>query len=164
MAAAPSIAIGSRGSTDAGGPSQGLARDVRDTRHNAAVNDDAQLLRIAHDIANAIGRRDVQALGAMLAPGFVHRSFSGATADATAFLDGVAGIPGEIAFVRLERITVDVGDDAALLTGIQHAQVKIDGQVVDDRRSFADFFVKTAGVWKLRAAADFPAAESDGGP
>ena len=123
------------------------------------VTDDAHLVRISHDIAEAIGRRDVQALGAMLAPGFVHRSFSGATADATAFLDGVAGIPGEIAFVRLERITVDVDKDAALLTGIQYAQVKVDGQVVDDRRGFADFFVKIAGGWKLRAAADFPATE-----
>jgi hypothetical protein len=128
------------------------------------VDDDAQLLRISHDIANAIGRRDVQALGAMLAPGFVHRSFNGATADATAFLDGVAAIPGEIAFVRLERIAVDVGNDAALLTGIQHAQLKIDGQVIDDHRSFADFFIKTAGGWKLRAAADFPARSSDAGP
>ena len=123
------------------------------------VIDDAELLRISQEIANAIGRRDVQALGAMLAPGFVHRSFSGATADATAFLDGVAGIPGEIVAVRLERITVDVAGDAALLTGVQYAQVRIDGQVVDDRRAFADFFVRAAGEWKLRAAADFPASE-----
>ena len=123
------------------------------------MNDDAVLLQLARDIADAIGRRDVQALSRVLAPGFTQRAFSGTSADATAFLDGVAGIPGEIAFVRLERVDVDVAGASALLTGIQHAQVKIDEQVIDDRRAFADFFVKIDGAWKLRAAADFPATE-----
>ncbi len=123
------------------------------------MTDEAVLLQLAQDIAEAIGRRDVQALGRVLAPGFAQRGFAGSTAEASAFLDGVAGIPGEIVFVRLERVTVDISGAAALLTGVQHAQVKIDGQVIDDRRAFADFFVKVDGEWKLRAAADFPAKE-----
>jgi len=43
------------------------------------------------------------------------------------------------------------------VTGLQQAQLKIDGAVVIDRRPFVDWFVKEAGGRRLRAAIDLPA-------
>jgi hypothetical protein len=121
------------------------------------MSDDAILIELAHAVAAAIGRRDVGLLAGVLAPAFTHRGDGGATADAAAFLEGIRAIPGDIAFVRLERVDADISGESAMLTGIQHARLTLDGQTIDDRRAFADFFVKSAGAWKLRAAADFPA-------
>jgi hypothetical protein len=44
------------------------------------------------------------------------------------------------------------------VTGIQHAQVRIDGKVIDDRRPFVDWFVFNHGSWKIQVAVDVPAA------
>ena len=124
---------------------------------DGAFTDQQLLPEMAHAIAAAIGRRDSLLLADVLAPDFTYRSDAGQTAlDANAFLEGIRGIPGEIAFVRLERVATDMAGDAAMLTGVQHARVVVDGQTIDDRRAFVDFFVKIDGVWKLRAGADFP--------
>jgi uncharacterized protein (DUF952 family) len=126
--------------------------------HSMITQDDTLLETLADAIAAAIAGRDTATLAGLLAPGFVYHSDSGqATADAETFLAGIRAIPGEIAFVRVGPVTIDRHGDAAMLTGIQHAQVVVDGQAIDDRRSFADFFVKIDGVWKLRSGADFPA-------
>ena len=123
------------------------------------TRDEVLLQHLTHGTAEAIGQRDIAVLSGLLAPGFTYRSDGGATAsDAAAFLDGIRSIPGDIAFVRIERMAIDLSGDAAMVTGVQHAQVVIDGQAVDDRRAFADFFVKIDGSWKLRAGADFAAA------
>ena len=120
--------------------------------------DEQALHHLADAIAGAIARRDVGALATLLAPGFSYRSEGGpATTDADAFLAGIAAIPGDIAFVRIEGAVIDVAGSAAMMTGVQHAQVIVDGEAIDDRRSFADFFVRIGGTWKLRAGADFPA-------
>lgn len=126
------------------------------------TGDEYTLHQMTHAIAGAIARREVGVLAGQLAPGFTYRGEGGATAsDATAFLAAISGIPGEIVFVSIEAVAIDVHGDAAMAIGVQHAQVKIDGQTVDDRRAFADFFVKIDGTWKLRAAADFPSPVSD---
>ena len=110
----------------------------------------------ARQIAAAIGRRDLRTIRELLAPGFVHRAFGGDRADAEAFLQSIERIPGEIMLVRLERIDVDMAATGALVTGVQHAQVLVDGQVVDDRRAFVDWFVKLDGAWRIQAAVDLP--------
>jgi hypothetical protein len=121
-------------------------------------SDEFTLHQMSHALAGAIARREAAVLAGQLAPGFTYRGSGGASvADAAAFLDGIRNIPGDIVFVRIESVAIDVFGSAAMATGVQHAQVQIDGQTVDDRRSFADFFVKMDGLWKLRAAADFPA-------
>jgi hypothetical protein len=123
--------------------------------------DDTRLQALAEDIASAIARRDTTMLAGLLAPGFVYHSDGGrTTADAETFLAGIRAIPGEIAFVRLDAVAIDRHGGAAMLTGVQHAQVIVDGQTIEDRRSFADFFVKIDGAWKLRSGADFPAPAS----
>jgi hypothetical protein len=117
----------------------------------------AQVSAAAERIALAIGRRDTASLRALLAPGFVHRSHGGEASGADAFLDAIAAIPGDIRFVRLVDVAIDVCPAGALVTGVQHAQVAIGGDVVDDRRGFVDWFVRIAGEWRIQAAVDLPA-------
>jgi Domain of unknown function (DUF4440) len=120
------------------------------------MNDPNRVREVAERIAAAIGRRDIAMLRSLLAPGFVHRSHGGAASDADAFLGAIEDIPGDIRFVRLESTAVDVCPAGAMVTGTQHAQVLIEGQVVDDRRSFVDWFVNDGGEWRIQAAVDLP--------
>ena len=129
---------------------------------DGAAADDETLRALSHGIAAAIARRDIGVLASLLAPDFTQRGADGTVAGPAAFLDAIGQIPGEIVLVQVDRLTVDAHGDAAMVTGVQHARVVIDGATVDDRRAFADFFVRIHGAWKLRAAADFVIA--DGGP
>ena len=112
-------------------------------------------------MADAIARRDLAAIRELLAPGFVHRTHGGAGADADAFIRAIEQIPFEILSVRLEHLEVDICATGALVTGVQHAQVRVDGQEVDDRRGFVDWFVQHAGAWRIQAAVDLPAPNSE---
>ena len=111
----------------------------------------------AEAVAAAIGARDVTALRGLLAPGFVHRTHGGDVAGLERFLTGIAAIPGEIIFVKLDDLRLDVTPTGVLATGFQHARLKIDGETVDDRRGFIDWFVDVNGEWKIQAAVDMPA-------
>jgi ketosteroid isomerase-like protein len=111
----------------------------------------------AQRIAAAIGARDTATLATLLAEGFVHRAPAGANTGAAAFLQAIVEIPGEIVSVKLEDMAIDVVGDSALATGIQHAVVRVDGQLISDRRAFVDWFVKTGGTWLIRVAIDLPA-------
>jgi hypothetical protein len=102
-------------------------------------------------MAAAIARRDVRALTGALAPGFLYRTPGGQSLDRETFLKGIAEIPGEIVFVRLVDLEVDLSETGALATGIQHARVRIDGKEIDDRRAFADWFVARDGKWQIRS-------------
>ena len=119
------------------------------------MDDRQRLIDISKRLAAAIAKRDAPAVRGLLATGFVQRPAGGEGIDAEVFLEGIAQIPGDILFVRVERLTVDVTGDHALVTGHQRAQLNIDGSVVDDHRSFVDWFVREAGDWKLRAAIEF---------
>jgi hypothetical protein len=119
------------------------------------MGDRKQLIELSERLAAAIGRRDVAAVGGLLATGFVQRHAGGESVDADAFLAGIANLPGEILSVKVEQLTVDLAGDGAILTGMQQAQLRIEGELVDDRRAFVDWFVREAGEWRLRAAVDF---------
>ena len=121
------------------------------------MDDREQLIELSERLAGAISRRDVGEIRGLLAKEFVQRPAGGDAVEADAFLRGITQIPGDILFVRVEQLTVDVSGDAALVTGVQQAQLKIDGAVVIDRRPFVDWFVKEAGGWRLRVAVDLPA-------
>jgi hypothetical protein len=116
--------------------------------------DRMRIAAAAEAVAAAIGARDVNALRGMLARGFTHRTHGGQASDAETFLEAVAAIPGEIVSVRLEDMRIDVTPTGVLVTGVQHAQVQVDGRTVDDRRGFIDWFVESDGVWKIQAAVD----------
>jgi ketosteroid isomerase-like protein len=129
------------------------------TKSSVDMSDEEQIIAASEQLAAAIGRRDVKAIGELLAPGFVHRSHGGEAVTRDAFLAGVKHIPGEVVFVKLELIRVDMTGSGALVTGIQHAQLRIDGKPIDDRRRFVDWYVKLAGEWRLQAAVDVPNQE-----
>lgn len=120
------------------------------------MHEHEKVAEAARHIAAAIGRRDLAAVREMLAPGFVHRALGGGRSDAEAFLGAIEEIPGEILLVRLELVDVDVSPTGALVTGVQHAQVRLNGDVVDDRRAFVDWFVKHERAWRIQAAVDLP--------
>ena len=67
--------------------------------------------------------------------------------------------PAKYSFVRLPSLNVDLSEAGALVTGIQHAQVRIDGEDIDDCRAFVDWFVTHGGSWRIRVAVDVPLAE-----
>jgi hypothetical protein len=117
--------------------------------------DRMRIAAAAEAVAAAIGARDV--LRGLLAPGFVHRTHAGDVAGLEKFLAGIAAIPGDIIFVQLEDLRLDVTPTGVLATGFQHARLKIDGETVDDRRGFIDWFVDVNGEWKIQAAVDLPA-------
>lgn len=119
------------------------------------------VLEAAERLAAAIGRRDVDAIRALLAPGFVHRTHGGEKVDTEAFLRAIQEIPGEIKLVELERTEVDLCAGGALVTGFQRAQVVVEGRVVDDRRGYVDWFVKHDGAWRVQAAVDLPGPVAD---
>jgi hypothetical protein len=106
----------------------------------------------AKDIAAAIGRRDQATLRDLLSAEFVHRTPGGSTVALEPFLSAVGEIPGEILSITVDQLTVDIAGDAAIVTGMQHARVRLDSGVVDDIRPFADWFVKDGGRWRLRVA------------
>jgi ketosteroid isomerase-like protein len=124
------------------------------------TTDYAAVEACARRIAAAIGARDIATLATLLDEAFVHRGPGGMATGMTAFLEAIAAIPGEIVCVRLEDLAIDVAGAAALATGIQHAEVRMDGQVIIDRRGFVDWFVKTGDTWRIRVAVDLPAAST----
>jgi ketosteroid isomerase-like protein len=126
------------------------------------MSPDVEVERCARRIAEAIGARDTATLQTLLADEFVHRAPGGASTDLAAFLTAVAEIPGDIVSVTLEDLVIDVVADMALATGIQQAEVRVDGQLIKDRRGFVDWFVKTGDTWRIRVAVDMPAASEPG--
>lgn len=125
------------------------------------MDERARLVGASEQLAAAIGRRDVAAVRALLAPDFVHRSHGGDRVDLEAFLRAIQAIPGDITLVKLDGLQVDLTASGALVTGIQHARVHVDGQTIDDRRRFVDWFVNLDGEWRIQAAVDLPEQESE---
>ena len=118
-------------------------------------DDRAQIAEAAQALATAIERRDEAAIRNLLAPDFLLRSPGKPAADLAAFIEGIRGIPAEIVFVRLEHVEIDIAGASALATGVQHARVRVDGETLDERRPFVDWFVRTpSGRWLLQVALD----------
>jgi len=120
------------------------------------MDERTRVAEAAEQIAAAIARRDAAALWIMLAPGFSHRTHGGPVVDAEAFLHAIEQIPGTITAIRLENIQIDIYPTGALATGIQHAEVVVEGRTVVDRRGFVDWFVTHLGEWRIQAAVDLP--------
>jgi len=118
------------------------------------MSDHEQLVTRSEALAAAIARRDVTAVRSFLAAGFVQRSAGADGVGADTFLGNIDKIPGEILSITVQQLTVDVAGDGALVTGVQHAQLRVDGELVDDHRPFVDWFVREAGEWRVRAAVD----------
>jgi ketosteroid isomerase-like protein len=119
------------------------------------------VVEAAERLAAAIARRDLTAIRALLAPDFIHRTHGGAGVDAEAFVRAIEQIPGEITLIRLEQLEIDLAASGALVTGVQYAELLVDGKVLNDQRGFVDWFVKHAGGWRIQAAVDLPGTSAD---
>jgi hypothetical protein len=117
------------------------------------------LIALSKQIAGAISRRDTTTLKGWLAPGFVHRTHGGSVVDVEGFLLGIERIPGEIVAVRVENLEVDPTPAGALVTGTQYAAVRIEGVLHEERRGFADWFVRVGDAWRIQAAVDLPLSD-----
>ena len=120
------------------------------------IDERERILATAVAIADAIGARDLARLGTLLSADFVHRKAGAGASGAAAFLAAIERVPGEILSVGLARIEIDMAGDGALVTGVQHARVRFDGELIEDTRPFVDWLVKESGEWRLRAAVELP--------
>ena len=123
------------------------------------IDERERILATAIAIADAIGARDVARLGTLLSADFVHRKAGEGATGASAFLAAIERIPGEILAVNLARIEIDIAGDSALVTGVQHARVRLDGELIEDTRPFVDWLIRESGGWRLRAAIELPGPE-----
>lgn len=124
------------------------------------VDERERIMEVAVAIADAIRDRDVATLRSLLSPDFVHRQAGDGASDAASFLSAIERIPGEIVSVNLARVAIDLAGDSALVTGVQHARVRLEDEVIDDTRPFVDWLVNESGQWRLRAAVELPSPES----
>jgi len=124
------------------------------------LEDISKVADAAHALAAAIARRDEQTINSFIHDEFVLRTPGGQAVDAQAFVTGIRQIPGDIESVRLEGVHVEMTPSGALVTGVQIAQLLIDGEKVVDRRPFVDWFARgDDGAWRVQVALDLPAYE-----
>jgi ketosteroid isomerase-like protein len=126
---------------------------------DGAAGERERVLEAAVAVADAIAARDQARLRTLLSRDFIHRQAGAGSSDADTFLSALARIPGEILSVQLARVEIDMAGDSALVTGLQNARVRLDGELIEDTRPFVDWMVKEAGAWRVRAAVELPQAE-----
>ena len=117
------------------------------TRESAAES----VLRAERETMEAIGRKDAAALRRILDPRFVLRTPAGEVSREE-FLRSVTSLPAEILSVRGEGARADIFGETAVVTGVQRARVRHEGQEFDSVSAFTDIFVKRRGRWLLRLA------------
>jgi ketosteroid isomerase-like protein len=118
-----------------------------------ALNEPAVLIRISHEILDAIREKNPLGLAHYLAEDFVHRTEKGVLTRRSEFLAAIAAAPFGIEMLTFESIVVDVFGAVALVSGVQSGQVRLqDGQLVQTRSAFTDLFLRSAASWCLQAA------------
>lgn len=110
------------------------------------------VLRAERETMEAIGRKDAAALEAVLDEAFVYRTPSGAELSRAEFLQNVASLPAEILSVGGEGLKAELFGETAVITGVQRARVRAEGQEAESVVAFTDVFVRRRGRWLLRLA------------
>jgi ketosteroid isomerase-like protein len=129
--------------------SGGVLMNHRETDAGAV----AAVLRLEGETMRAIERRDVAALGRLLAEEFVYRTPFGADAGGEEFLKNVAAMPFEILSVRGEGVRAEVYGESAVVTGVQRASVRTaEGEEAESLVAFTDVFVRRGGEWRMALA------------
>jgi hypothetical protein len=128
-------------------------------KESPAVDERVRVLETAVAIADAIGARDLARLRTLMSRDFIHRQAGAGWSDAEAFLAAIERIPGDIVSVQLAQVEIDMAGGSALVTGIQQARVRLDGELIEDTRAFVDWLVNESGTWRLRAAIELASPE-----
>lgn len=113
----------------------------------------AELIELSNRLLRAIQSRDARALAEILADDFQHFDTSGAAVGKRAFTAGVIEAQYEILSIAFEVIEVALVDSAAVVVGVQRAEVRMPaGDQVTSRGGFTDIFTRAGDSWVLRLA------------
>ncbi|EPX57076.1 hypothetical protein D187_006830 [Cystobacter fuscus DSM 2262] len=75
--------------------------------------------------------------------------------------EDILAIPGTILSVESDDLRVHVYGDVGVLTGRQHARVRLeDGTIVDDVGTFTDIALRRGGRWRMVLAHSVPLSAS----
>ncbi len=111
------------------------------------------LVRISHEILDAIRHRDRRVLEAVLDPGFVQIDEHGQRTGKDAFIQAIETGEFQIEALTFDMLTVEAFDASAVVCGVQRAAVRLpSGDRVEGRTAFTDVFVAGAAGWRLRLA------------
>jgi len=120
--------------------------------------DERALLALEDAVIDAIRRRDATALGALVSEGFVLAGSDGSVTPRDAFLRGAVEFPGEILELSALHLRARVVGGVGVLTGLQHARVRLPtGIEVDDVAFFTDVCVRSGTGWRMAFAHSGPA-------
>jgi len=137
------------------GVSTALARGGQEAEPRMMVDRGAvdEVLRIEHEMFEAIARKDVDTLVDLLADDFTYRSPGNPDVGKPEFLRNVAAIPVEIVSIRGEALRADGYGSAVVVTGVQWATTRgADGSEETGAVAFTDVFVLRDGRWRLKLA------------
>jgi hypothetical protein len=113
----------------------------------------AELVRLSHEIMEAIRRRDRKALDEVLLPDFAQVDERGQRQGKEAFIAAVEAGEFQVEQLKCETLSVEPFDRVAVVCGVQWAQVRMPGgERVEGRTAFTDVFVRGATGWQLRVA------------
>ena len=114
---------------------------------------DVELVRISHDLMEAIRTRNRTVLDAVLLPDFVQVDERGNRQGKTAFISAVEASRYQIEQLKFETISVEHLGSVAAVCGVQWAQVRMPGdELAEGRTAFTDVFIRGAEGWRLRLA------------
>ena len=120
--------------------------------------DERALLALEDSVIDAIRRRDVSALAALVTEGFVLVGSDGTETRREEFLRSAVEIPGEILELSALHLRARAVGGVGVLTGLQRARVRLPtGIEVDDVAFFTDVCVRTGTGWKMALAHSGPA-------
>ena len=112
-----------------------------------------ELVELSNRLLGAIQSRDAEVLGEILAEDFLHLDTSGAKRGKAAFISGILEAPYQILSIDFEAIQIAGVDQAAVVAGVQRAEVRMpDGQTVTSRGGFTDIFTRAGDSWVIRLA------------
>jgi ketosteroid isomerase-like protein len=99
---------------------------------------------------SALKAKDVVAWEGILADDFVYRSPGESDEDKSGFIRRITSFPATVLSITSEDLRVDVFADAAIVTGVQCAVIRLpSGFQIEDFTMLNNVFVKRDGQWRL---------------
>ena len=125
----------------------------------------AELVRVSHELMEAIRTRNRRMLDVVLLPDFAQLDERGSRQGKEAFITAVEASAFQVEQLKFETLSVEQFDRVGVVCGVQWAQVILPGgERVEGRTAFTDVFVHGAAGWQLRLATSAELAGSNGGP
>jgi ketosteroid isomerase-like protein len=124
----------------------------------------AELVRLSHELMDAIRTRNRTTLDDVLLPDFAQVDERGNRQGKEAFISAVEASEFHVERLTFETILVERFDRVGVVCGVQRAQVRLPGgEQVEGRTAFTDVFVQGASGWRLRLATSAELVEANRG-